>query len=101
MPIDAPAHPPKAFRARLLVHIDDVAAGHAQAVAHAVVARGESLAPRCNRPRVFACGNDTDDLGAGRLERARPRPRAGHSAAMPGTRYSSMPILMPLTDVRP
>ena len=98
---------PKPCGARLLVHVGDVAAGHAQAVADAVVAReiGRGFGRRhdvIGRQRIFGMRQrDVDEFGAGVL--AAMRRLAAHSAsisgAMPGIRYSfGMPMRMPLTE---
>src|SRR5438093_5570078 len=77
--VSADHHPPAHFlaetlRARLLVHVDDVAARNAQSVAHAIVAREVRGGFRgrhdvIGRQRVFGMRQrDLDDLGAGGLE---------------------------------
>ena len=103
----APAHLlAEAFRARLLIHADDVAAVDAQPVAHAVIARevGRGFGRRhdvVGRQRVFGVRQrDVDHLGAGILQ---PRDALCHSvsisAGMPSSRYSfGMPIFMPFTE---
>ena len=84
---DAPAHfLAEAGRARRLVHLDDVAAGHAQPVAHAVIAReiGRRLGRRhdvIGRQRVFGVRQrNVDNFGAGVVEPLRaPLPQAPRS----------------------
>ena len=89
-----------------LVHVDDVAAGNAQAVAHAVIAReiGRGLGRRHDvicRQRVFGVRQrDVDGLGAGVFEpiARRAATASRFQPACRRIRYSfGMPMRMPLT----
>ena len=93
---------PKPVGARLLVHVDDVAARHAQAVAHAVIA-GEVGRGFGRRDDVIG-GQGVFGVRQARCRRSRRRHpcsqampcchSASISAGMPSTRYSfGMPML--------
>ena len=105
---DAPAHfLAETRRARVLVHVDDVAAGNAQPVAHAVIAReiGRRLRRRddvVSRQRIFGVRQrNLDCLGAGILEPLRRRAATAFRSRRPCPASgipSGMPMRLPLTD---
>ena len=96
----------EALGARLLVHVGDVAALLAQAVAHAVIAReiGRGLRRRddvIGRQRIARVRQrDLDDLGAGVAQPGDALlPQRIDLGDMPSMRYSfGMPMRRPFTE---